>query len=140
MNKLDTLEPDFRASLEQILAEVSAATGLTWVCYCGRRTMKEQADLYEKGRTKPGPKVTNAPPGSSAHNYGLGGDCGPLVTGGHDIWWDAPAAIWEKYGEICEKHYITWGGHFRGIVDKPHCEHPRWESERQKWRANGGKR
>jgi len=133
---LDTLEPDFRPILETILTEVSEATGLTWVCYCGRRTMKEQAGLYEQGRTKPGKKVTNAPAGSSPHNYGLASDCAPLKKGcQHDIWWDAPSSVWAKYGEVCEKHHITWGGHFRSITDKPHCEHPRWEIERKKWRA-----
>ena len=93
--KIDTLEPDVKAIVETILAETSAATGLTWVCVQGRRTMSEQADLYAKGRTTRGPKVTNAPPGSSAHNYGLAADCAPLMRGTkHSIWWEAPAAAW----------------------------------------------
>lgn len=133
--KLDTLEPDFKAIMEQILTETSQSTGLTWVCYCGRRTMAEQAALYEQGRTKPGKKVTKAPPGSSAHNYGLGSDCGPLMRDSqHNIWWKAPDSAWEEFGRICEKHGMVWGGHFKSLTDKPHCEHPRWQIERKKWR------
>ena len=33
-----------------------------------------QAKLYAKGRTAPGPKVTNAKPGQSFHNYGVAFD------------------------------------------------------------------
>jgi peptidoglycan L-alanyl-D-glutamate endopeptidase CwlK len=33
------------------------------------RTFEEQELLYEKGRSRPGPIVTNARPGSSYHNY-----------------------------------------------------------------------
>lgn len=133
--KLDTLEPDFREVIEKILTEVSAATGLTWLCVCGRRTMTEQADLYAKGRTAKGPKVTNAPPGSSAHNFGLAADCAPLTKGSqHTIWWEAPETVWQEYGRICEIHGMTWGGRFKSILDKPHCEHSRWKVEQKKWR------
>jgi peptidoglycan LD-endopeptidase CwlK len=136
--KIDTLEPDVKAIVETILAETSAATGLTWVCVQGRRTMSEQADLYAKGRTQRGPKVTNAPPGSSAHNYGLAADCAPLLRGTkHSIWWEAPAAVWSTYGAICERHGLTWGGNFRTLSDRPHCEHPRWKTARDEWRKNG---
>lgn len=34
----------------------------------GHRTHAEQAALYAKGRTTPGPRVTNAAPGQSKHN------------------------------------------------------------------------
>jgi peptidoglycan LD-endopeptidase CwlK len=139
--KTDALEPDFKDIIEHILTEVSHATGLTWICVCGRRTMQEQADLYAKGRTIKGPKVTNAPPGSSAHNYGLAADCAPLAKGSqHTIWWEAPEATWKEYGRICEKYGKTWGGHFKSIADRPHCEDPRWKIEQGKWRkesANG---
>ena len=38
------------------------------------RTFKEQDDLYAKGRTIKGNKVTNAKGGQSIHNYGLAFD------------------------------------------------------------------
>ena len=41
---------------------------------CGTRTYDEQAELYAQGRTKPGPKVTNSPPGYSWHNFGVAWD------------------------------------------------------------------
>ena len=136
MSKLDTLEPDFKTIMEGIIKRTSEATGLTWIPVSCRRTMKEQGDLYAQGRTKAGSKVTNAPPGSSPHNFGLGCDVAPLVAGKtSEIWWDAPAAYWEVYGAYCEEVDMTWGGMFKSIVDKPHCEHPRWKKELVKWRA-----
>jgi len=136
MTKLDSLEPDFKIIMEQILKKVSESTGLTWVPTSGRRTMKEQADIYAQGRTKPGRKVSNAPPGSSPHNFGLGCDCAPMTKDGKDIWWNAPAGFWDAYGACCEEAGMTWGGHFKSITDLPHCEHPRWKAEQVKWRKS----
>lgn len=133
MAKLDSLEPDFKIIMEQILLKVSEATGLKWVVVSGRRTMQEQADIYAQGRTKPGRKVSNAQPGSSPHNYGLGCDCAPLKKGSKAIWWDAPTGYWDAYGAHCEDAGMEWGGHFRTITDLPHCEHPRWKAERAKY-------
>jgi hypothetical protein len=133
--KIDTLEPDFKAIMQNIIKQVSEATGLHWIVVSGRRTMKEQGDLYAQGRTKPGKKVTNAPPGSSAHNFGLGCDVAPLAVGNdHDIWWSAPSGYWEAYGAYCEAAGMTWGGNFKNLVDNPHCENPRWRDEQDKWR------
>ena len=42
----------------------------------GTRTFAEQDELYSHGRTKPEPKVTNAPGGTSNHNYGVAWDIG----------------------------------------------------------------
>jgi len=135
MSKIDTLEPDFKAVMQDIIKQVSEATGLNWIVVSARRTMKEQGDLYAQGRTKPGKKVTNATPGSSAHNFGLGCDCAPLCAGNdHEIWWSAPSGFWEAYGAICEANGMTWGGDFKTITDNPHCEHPRWHDEQDKWR------
>lgn len=47
----------------------------------GLRTYAEQAELYAKGRSTPGARVTNAPPGSSYHNYGLAVDVCPGIPG-----------------------------------------------------------
>ena len=37
----------------------------------GFRTWEEQQELFDKGRKTKGETVTNAPPGWSAHNYGI---------------------------------------------------------------------
>src|SRR5687768_7442865 len=42
----------------------------------GSRTFAQQDALYEKGRTKPGSRVTNARGGFSYHNFGIAWDIG----------------------------------------------------------------
>lgn len=53
---------------QQIVRRMQDAGRPAKIIY-GFRDHDFQRDLYAKGRWKPGPKVTNAPPYSSAHNY-----------------------------------------------------------------------
>lgn len=84
----------------------------------GFRTMQEQADLYEQGRSKSGKKVTNAKAGQSYHNYGLAVDFVIIESG---------KAIWNhKYNSLVVQEFkaagFVWGGDFKSIKDKPHFE------------------
>lgn len=81
------------------------------------RSFEEQDLLYQKGRTRPGPKVTNARPGNSYHNFGRACDCAFMVDG--KLVWDGP---WERYGEIAKQSGLAWGGDFKSFPDKPHIE------------------
>lgn len=36
-------------------------------------------------------------------------------------WWNAPAVVWERMGEIGERHGLTWGGRWKN-KDTPHFE------------------
>ncbi|MFC6095818.1 M15 family metallopeptidase [Flavobacterium qiangtangense] len=58
----------------------------------GFRTFKEQDELFAQGRTKPGPKVSNAKGGQSLHNYGLAFDICLLYDDGSGLFkevsWD----------------------------------------------------
>lgn len=45
MPKIDTLEPEFREKVQQLIASVEEITGRRWVVTSGRRTMKEQQGL-----------------------------------------------------------------------------------------------
>ena len=56
----------------------------------GIRTVAQQNALYAQGRTAPGAIVTDAPGGSSAHNFGLAVDLYPLINGAID--WGVPPA------------------------------------------------
>ena len=60
-----------------------------------------QAKLYAKGRTTPGPKVTNAKPGQSFHNYGVAFDVVPVIDG-KAIWSTSGKAleIWQSIGKL----------------------------------------
>lgn len=66
---LDFLYPPMIQPWLNGLAEAKAL-GDEYVAYLGYRTRDEQMKLYLKGRTQPGPKVTNARGGYSVHNYG----------------------------------------------------------------------
>lgn len=62
--------------LEKVLETLAAckARGARYIATYGTRTFAEQAKIYFQGRTTPGPVVTNARPGFSMHNYGIGMD------------------------------------------------------------------
>ena len=66
----------------------------------GHRTWKEQDALYAQGRTKKGPKVTNAKGGQSNHNFGIAGDIGIFRRGDY---LDDNAAKADK--AFCERIY-----------------------------------
>lgn len=131
--KLDALEPDFKIIADQIIADALAA-GIRLVVTATRRTISEQDRLYAQGRTAPGQKVTNAKGGQSPHNFGLAFDFCPLDSNGKPDW-NAPRNVWNKVGEIAEAHGMTWGGHFKSLLDLPHIEHPRWREVRAEWQA-----
>lgn len=133
MSKLDTLEPEIRPMVAELLLKAYAATGYEWVVTSGRRTMEQQRSLYAHGRTATGPIVTKAPPGSSAHNYGLAADLAPMKDG--KIWWDAPRSVWDGMGAEAVKLGLMWGGNFKSILDLPHVEHPSWKEKQALWKA-----
>jgi len=90
----------------------------------GFRSFSEQDSLYEKGRTRPGPKVTWVRGGGSWHNYGLAVDIAFWNSSGSGPSWSEHHP-WSKIGEAGLRHGFTrWGGDFG---DRPHLEyHPRW--------------
>lgn len=98
---LDTLQPQFRAMVDPWLADC-AASGLDILITCTLRTMGEQQSLYAQGRTAPGHIVTNAPPGQSAHNYGLALDFVPVVYGKPE--WTGKDPAWSHAISIAEAH------------------------------------
>jgi peptidoglycan L-alanyl-D-glutamate endopeptidase CwlK len=86
---------------------------------CGTRTYQEQAALYAKGRTRPGPKVTNAGPGYSWHNFGVAWDFVVFDARGQPLW-ESP--LMEKCGRIAESLGLEWGGSWKAFKDTPHIQ------------------
>lgn len=83
------------------------------------RSYERSNQLYAQGRTKPGPIVTNAPGGSSWHNFALGIDF-YLEINGKAVWKvDANLMI---VVDCFTKRGFTWGGNFHSIKDYPHFE------------------
>jgi peptidoglycan LD-endopeptidase CwlK len=132
MDKLNTLEPDFKEIVETVISETQKATGYTWKASDGRRTMAEQKAIYAQGRTVPGKVVTNAPPGNSPHNFGLAADLWPLKGG--DFWWGAPKSLFHTMADIAEENGLKAGYYFKSIFDAPHIEMPRWKEQQALWK------
>lgn len=83
------------------------------------RTFTEQDALFNKGRSTPGPKVTNARGGESIHNYGLAFDFVLLIDG--KVSWEVDAN-WKKVATTFKAEGFTWGGEWKSIKDYPHLE------------------
>lgn len=119
--------PVFRRFLA--LAKAAAAPlGCDYVMISGHRTWDEQNALYAQGRTKPGPKVTNARGGYSWHNYGVAADFGVFkgkiyLDGGSP----AQRTLAERVHAACAVHAescgLEWGGTWMGkSCDPPHYQ------------------
>jgi hypothetical protein len=133
MNKLDTLEPDFKPQVEELIAKTKAATGRKWAISDARRTMAQQRDIYAQGRTKPGKVVSNAKPGQSAHNFGYAVDLWPLTADG-DFDWGARQSLFKVMADIAVDMGLTAGFYFKSIHDSPHIESPKWRQQQTRWR------
>ena len=127
LQRISKIHPKLKNDVESILIEIQSK-GLSIRITQGLRTIIEQNALYAQGRTKPGPKVTNAKGGDSMHNYGLAVDFCLLHKDG-SISWSMKEDIdkdgkkdWMEVVEIFKLHGWTWGGDFKSILDTPHFE------------------
>ncbi len=130
--KLDSLEPAFRAKAQALIDRLRQMAVRVLPVQC-RRTIAEQNALYAKGRTAPGPRVTNAKGGSSPHNFGLAVDLCPIARNG-SLWWQAPDHVWRYMADTARAMGLTPGYYFRSIHDPPHVEDPGWRKVRDLWR------
>lgn len=115
---LKTLHPYVRVLANKFL-EKCKQENFPVTIYFTYRTVKEQNELYAKGRTTRGPKVTNARGGYSYHNYGLAFDAAPLVNGKID--WNN-VSLFEKMGQIGMSVGLEWGGNWKSFKDTPHFQ------------------
>lgn len=127
---LNDLHPELHERAERFVAECAEA-GVNVLIYCTYRSDEEQEAEYAKGRTAPGPKVTNARAGESPHNATLADgtpaalafDCCPLDLHGKPLW-DTTAAAWGVMAQVGEGLGLEWGGHFKTLTDFPHFQIP----------------
>lgn len=129
--KIELLHPKVREEARTIYDECCAAlTGNYTLRFTHTlRTFREQAALYAQGRTAPGPKVTNAKPGYSYHNYGLAIDIVLIAKDFKTVSWNTlkdfdfdGIADWQECVQIFKKYNWTWGGDFKSLKDYPHFE------------------
>jgi peptidoglycan L-alanyl-D-glutamate endopeptidase CwlK len=100
--------------------------GITIKVISGLRTYAEQDALFAQGRTKPGPRVTNAAAGHSNHNFGIAFDVG-VFDGGNYI---EESPDYKTVGQIGVDLGLEWGGNWKSIQDEPHFElRPDWASD-----------
>lgn len=121
IEKLNLLHPKIRQQALDAYAEAVRETpnGVHPVIDQTERTFAESDALYQKGRTTPGPKVSNAKAGQSLHNYALALDF-HLVVNGKDVW--DVNHDWMTVVNIFKAHGFEWGGSWESFKDYPHLQ------------------
>jgi hypothetical protein len=102
------LDSNFLNQVNECFFPAAAAYGYTLRITSGFRSISDQEEMFNQGRTVDGHIVTWAEPGKSLHNYGFAVD---VVDR-----WRGYNIDWKKLGKI---------GAFCGLeqVDDPHFEH-----------------
>lgn len=149
--RLEDLVPEVQEMAKQHILRCADA-GFELLIYCTLRDEHEQARLYRQSRTKEqvqkkidqltsrgfpalakilkdvgpqksGPKVTNAGPGESFHQYRRAYDCVPVLQG-KPIWGTGGegAALWENVGKLGKKCGLEWAGDWTTFREFPHFQ------------------
>lgn len=116
--KTADLHPRVRAMCAAFIARCAKA-GIDVIITSTYRDIESQNALYAKGRTKPGPKATNAKGGDSFHNHRVAFDFVPVV-GGKAAWNDIGAFV--RCGEIAESCGLEWAGRWKKFKELAHCQ------------------
>ncbi len=116
--RIDTLHPLVRAKAKEFILRAEKELSIKLRVTSALRTWEEQTRLYNKGRSAPGNKITNAKAGESYHNYGLAFDVVEIKNG--KAIWNNPN--WKKIGELGKSLGFEWGGDWVRLVDKPHFQ------------------
>lgn len=114
---MNLLYPPFRVLLQMALDD-ARRQGLPAYLFEGTRLGSRQLALWNQGRTTPGQIVTWARPGSSTHEYGVGGDVvfdGDVVKPGIQWSWEGGYADkngdrYDKFAKIAKGYGLEWLG------------------------------
>ena len=149
--RLEDLVPEVQQMAKEHILRCADA-GFELLIYCTLRDAQEQARLYRQSRTKEqvqkkmdqltakgfpslakilkdvgpqktAPKVTNAGPGESFHQYNRAYDCVPVLQG-KPIWGTGGegAALWDKVGKLGKKCGLEWAGDWTTFREFPHFQ------------------
>lgn len=116
-DNISSLVPRAQAHARRFLQRALDA-GFQVKIISGTRTYAQQNALYAQGRTKPGPRVTNARAGQSNHNFGIAWDIG-LFNGSKYL---ADSPQYALIGKIGRDLGLEWGGDWHSIQDQPHFQ------------------
>jgi D-alanyl-D-alanine carboxypeptidase len=117
-SKTEGLRPEV-AELAAELIRRAKDQGIDAKIIKGYVSDEEQAKLYAKGRTEPGPIVTNIKSGGK-HNLGLAFDVAPVVNGKVVL---QDVDTFKKLGAIGKSLGLVWGGDLPQLRDLPHFEY-----------------
>lgn len=127
--KLIDLDYIYLPFLQKAMDVIAAceARGATYRATSGYRNSAQQVALWRQGRFTPGPIVTNAMPGQSAHNFGLAIDFARIVNG-KAVWKDSDydTLIEEAVAhglhsgvKYRDRPHVSWPGYITGVDLKP---------------------
>lgn len=127
---LEFLYPDVRNKCHRAIGRVERMHNVRIVPHIGVRTILAQVRLYGRGRTIPGPNVSEKKPLGDIvtnllfglHNVGLALD---IHFGGKDPYLDHDErrdTLWEAWGMAVEAEGLVWGGRWKNPVDMPHAQ------------------
>ena len=115
------LYPPFLDRLYAVVNEAQSLGSNYWAI-SGTRTYAEQMKLWAQGRTLPGPIVTQARGGESAHNFGLAVDfCRDGLVERAGLQPDWRPESYDLLGQCAVKHGLVWGGSWK-FRDCPHIQ------------------
>jgi hypothetical protein len=115
--RIQLLHPELQEDVRQFLNQVYIELGIELRVAQGFRSSEQQGELFALGRTKPGKTVTDAPPGTSYHEYGLAIDV--VGLSGRAINWNIP---YKTIAGIAEDFGLQWGGLWIQRKDMPHFQ------------------
>ena len=113
---LEGLRPE-AVNLATRLIAAARAQNIDLRIIVGYRSLQQQEELFARGRTAPGPRVTNAR--VSIHNTGLAFDIAVLRNGSL-VFDDTPA--YRRVGRLGQELGLVWGGAYPQFPDFPHFE------------------
>src|SRR6267154_5309216 len=122
-SRLSEVHPELARRVRK-LAEKCEANNIILRVSQGLRTWDQQDLLYAQGRSAPGPIVTHAPGGYSAHNFGYAVDIVP----GEEMEnfapftpdWDSMDSRWQQVLLLAKTCHLAEGAEWRTFPDRPH--------------------
>lgn len=133
--KLEYVYPELALRWRAVRVAMWNAHNLQIRVTAGTRSYMNQNELYAIGRKKehnewkivePRKVITNAQGGFSYHNFGLAVDSCFM---GDDPYLERRSKkdqelLWKDFGTMARGVGMVWGGDFKSIPDRPHCELP----------------
>lgn len=126
MRNINALHPELQQKIAELRSLCEKKGLKIGISEC-LRSVAEQDALYAKGRTAPGPRVTNAKGStySSQHQWGIAAD---FYRNDGKGAFNEEGNFFYRVGALARSVGLGWGGDWKSPVDKPHLYLPQWGS------------